>query len=54
VTLNNGSGSFTETSVSVPADIAQQMLANPSSFYFNVHTVSNPSGVARGQLVRTQ
>jgi len=54
VTLTNGSGSFTETSVSVPANIAQSMLSNLAGFYFNVHTVANPSGVARGQLVRTQ
>jgi hypothetical protein len=54
VTLTNGAGSFTETSVSVPADIAQSMLSSPSGFYFNVHTVANASGVARGQLVRTQ
>jgi hypothetical protein len=38
----------------VPAAIAQQLLANPAGFYFNVHTLANPSGVARGQLVRTQ
>jgi hypothetical protein len=54
VTLTNGAGSFTETAVAVPADIAQEMLSGTSGFYFNVHTVANPNGVARGQLVRTQ
>jgi hypothetical protein len=54
VTLTNGAGSFTRSSINVPSTIAQQMLTNPAGFYFNVHTVANPSGVARGQLVRTQ
>lgn len=54
VTLTNGAGSFTENAVAVPSDIAQQMLSTPAGFYFNVHTTANPSGVARGQLVRTQ
>jgi len=54
VTLTNGVGSFSISAVNVPAAIAQQLLTNPSAFYFNVHTVANPSGVARGQLVRTQ
>jgi hypothetical protein len=54
VTLTNGAGSFTRTAIAVPSDIAQQMLANAANFYFNVHTVVNASGVARGQLVRTQ
>jgi hypothetical protein len=26
------------------------ILANPAAFYFNVHTNTNPGGVARGQL----
>ena len=56
VTLGaNGSGSFTK-SPQVPITVEQaQNLANaPETFYFNVHTPSNPSGAARGQLVRTQ
>lgn len=51
VTLSNGAGSFTENGVSIPASTAQEILANPAQYYFNVHTVLNPSGVARGQLV---
>lgn len=54
VTITNGSASFTVNSVNVPATIAQQLLTNSASFYFNVHTVENPGGVSRGQLVRTQ
>jgi hypothetical protein len=54
ITLTNGAGSFSASGVSVPSDIAQSMLTNPSGFYFNIHTAANGSGVARGQLVRTQ
>lgn len=53
-TLANGSGSFTAANLTVDPAIAQQILNNPASFYFNVHSAINPGGVARGQLVRTQ
>lgn len=53
--LTNGSGSFTAANLSFTSvDIANQVLANPAGFYFNVHSSLNPGGVARGQLVRTQ
>jgi hypothetical protein len=53
--LTNGSGSFSAAGLSFTAvDIANQLLANPGSFYFNVHSSLNPGGVARGQLVRVQ
>jgi hypothetical protein len=32
--------------------VAQQLIDNPSAFYFNVHTFTNPGGMARGQLRR--
>jgi hypothetical protein len=56
--LANGSGSFTKASVSTtsgdPAAIINAIIANPSGYYFNVHSTLNPGGVARGQLVRVQ
>jgi len=54
VTFANGSGSFTKTGISVTVDQANAILANPSSFYFNIHTAANVGGVARGQLALTQ
>ena len=51
VTLSTGAGSFTKNGVSLSASTAQDILANPAAFYFNVHTMLNPGGVARGQLV---
>ena len=37
--------------VATPA-IAAEIMANPSNFYFNVHSNLSPGGVARGQLVK--
>jgi hypothetical protein len=33
---------------------AQQIVANPAGFYFNLHTQLNPGGALRGQLTRMQ
>jgi CHRD domain-containing protein len=53
--LANGSGTFTAANLTItPVDLANQILANPAGFYFNVHSTLNPGGVARGQLVRQQ
>ena len=52
VVLNAGAGSFVKTGISVTPAVAQQMLSGPAGFYFNVHSVLNGSGMARGQLVR--
>ena len=52
VTVTNGVASFTKANVNVDAAIAQRLLNNPGGFYFNVHTVLNGSGVARGVLQR--
>lgn len=51
VVLANGSGTFTKTAVP-PQNLAdlQNILSNPSGFYFNVHTTVNPGGAIRGQL----
>ena len=49
--LVNGAASFTFNGITPPsADIITQIVANPSQFYFNVHTAMNPGGVMRGQL----
>jgi hypothetical protein len=50
VTLPNGSGSFSRTGISVDPALAQAIVNNPAGYYFNVHTLINPSGAARGQL----
>jgi hypothetical protein len=36
----------------VTAEVMNNILANPAGFYFNAHTVLNPGGAVRGQLVR--
>src|SRR5688572_11875781 len=55
VPLVGGAGSFTRNAVNVTdLTIIQRILDNPSAFYFNVHSVANPGGVIRAQLIRTQ
>ena len=51
----DGRGHVTSASsgVSVPAATLQSIVNNPAGFYFNVHSPTNPGGVARGQLNRT-
>ena len=51
--LPAGAGSW-ETRGVTTADAAtlQSIIDNPAGFYFNVHSSTNPSGVARGQLVK--
>ena len=53
VTMPNGSGSYVKGGFAIgpPIDIANQIIANPAGFYFNVHSPTNPGGAARGQLV---
>jgi hypothetical protein len=52
--LVNGSGSYEVKGVTAGADAAtlQSIIDTPANFYFNVHSTTNPGGVARGQLVK--
>lgn len=52
--LTNGTVEYRQTGVTVSAANAAAVLANPSAFYFNIHSPSNPGGFARGQLTRIQ
>jgi len=52
VTQSGGVMTFTSAPVSVPAATLQSIVNNPAGFYFNVHSPTNPGGVARGQLNR--
>jgi hypothetical protein len=54
VRFASGGGSFSKTEIALTVDQANAILANPSGFYFNIHTASSPDGVARGQLTRAQ
>jgi hypothetical protein len=50
VTLTAGGGVFAKPGISIPTTIAQQLLATPTAFYFDVHSASNPDGMVRGQV----
>jgi hypothetical protein len=50
--LTSGAGSWESKGVPGDAATLQSIIDNPAGFYFNVHSSTNPSGVARGQLVK--
>ena len=53
ITLNDGTlTNQTFSNRAVGATLANQIIANPNGYYFNVHTVVNPGGAVRAQLVR--
>jgi hypothetical protein len=54
IVLQNGSqNGISKTGISgFPVTTAQDMITNPANYYYNVHSTSNPGGVARGQLVK--
>jgi hypothetical protein len=54
VKLSDGIIEFTSPTVAVDPALMQQIINNPSGFYFNVHSPLNPGGFSRGQLVRIQ
>jgi hypothetical protein len=51
VALTGGAGSFTQSGP-VTGDQATNIINNPASYYFNVHTALNGGGVMRGQLAK--
>jgi hypothetical protein len=54
VSFPTGAGTFSRTGITTTVDQANAIMANPGSFYFNIHTAANAGGVARGQLVIAQ
>lgn len=52
VTLTTGSGSIDATGIVANVTTLQSIIDAPGDFYFNVHSATNPSGTARGQLVK--
>ena len=50
IVLANGAGSFTRNGITVTPTLAQNIVSNPAGYYFNVHSILNPPGMARGQL----
>ena len=47
-----GSLLITLSGIPVSNEVAQAINANPTGYYFNLHSPLNPGGVIRGQLVK--
>jgi hypothetical protein len=50
VPLLTGAGNFVKQGLILSPELAQELVSTPSSFYLDVHSVRNPTGVMRGQL----
>jgi len=50
--LTTGAATFTKADVTVDPAVMQQIIDKPADFYVNFHSVLNPGGVVRGQLVK--
>jgi hypothetical protein len=50
IALTTGGTSITKDNLTVPVDIATDIIANPGNYYYNVHSVVHTGGVVRGQL----
>lgn len=54
VALADGSLEMNIRGAAADPVFAQGIIDNPSAWYFNIHSPSNPGGFARGQLTRVQ
>ena len=52
--LATGTGTLTLSNASPDVAVVQDILNNPSQYYFNLHSTLNPGGFTRGQLSRVQ
>jgi hypothetical protein len=52
VVFGNLPVTFTKLGISVAPPLAQEIFDTPGSFYFDVHSVVNRDGMARGQLIK--
>ena len=53
IVLVNGAQVVTKNGINVTAADAQDMINNPSGYYFNVHTTINTGGAIRAQLTKS-
>jgi hypothetical protein len=54
ITTSGGIATFSVTNITANPTVLNNIVADPGSYYFNVHSRLNPAGFVRGQLVRIQ
>lgn len=52
--LADGTANLVVTNRAISRELATDIMANPSGYYFNLHSPLNQGGVMRGQLTRVQ
>lgn len=52
IALTTGGTTITKTSITVPPDVAQQIIDDPAGYYVNIHSALHGGGVVRGQLTK--
>jgi len=50
IALTTGGTTITKDTLTVAPDLATDIIANPGNYYFNVHSMVHPGGIARAQL----
>jgi hypothetical protein len=50
IALTTGGTSITKDNLTVDPVLATDIIANPGNYYYNVHSMVHPGGVARAQL----
>ncbi len=54
IPIEGGSATINFEGVQIRQSQAQAVMNNPAGHYFNMHSLTNPGGVIRGQLVRVR
>lgn len=52
IALATGGTTITKTGLTVPPDVAQQIIDDPAGYYVNIHSAMHGGGLVRGQLSR--
>ena len=54
IAFSAGTASIKKADITVENALADDLIANPGNYYFNVHSMAHGGGVVRGQLVASR